>query len=438
MRYNIFFMILIVLSAFGQDVATLTESDAVKMALAHHPSLIAAQAEANMASSRTIAIQSEGKLQLSANGQATFSTMGNVLAAPVIPQALLQSQGRASLGINGTAMLPIYTGGRIQSNINSGQFTANAAKQDVAMVRTQVAYNARVRFSDWVQALAMHNIANDTLTAQTKNTQVIQQLFDVGKVPRFDLLRAQAEMANAQQLVTNSQADVNVARAMLAQALGVKVDTISTTPFNEDTPVNIEKSLETALKKRPDLLASGYSVNSAKAALSALNANYRPQVYAVGMVDATAPRNMNKSAGFTIGLIAGMPILDGGRRKAETNEAEQAIIKANANRDVVELQVRADVASAEARVNAAKQNIDTATIQVTAATEAYTVAEARYSAGKGTIVELLDVQRALTEARQSLVIAKSQYRTTIAALYLAMGITFTDNDKPIEMKTIDF
>jgi outer membrane protein len=429
MRYNIFFIILMVISAFGQDVATLTEADAVKMALAHHPSLAAEQADANMASARTIAMQSEGKLQFSANGQTTFSTMNNVLAAPVLPLALLQSQGRASLGINGTAMLPIYTGGRIQSNINSGKFAANAAKQEVAMVRTQVAYNARVRFSDWIQALAMLNIVNDTLTAQTKNTLVIQQLFDVGKVPRFDLLRAQAETANAHQLVTNSQADVIVARAMLAQALGVTVDTIPTSPAINETTINIEKSLETALKKRPDLLASGLNISAAKSALSALNGNYHPQVYAVGMIDATAPRNMGKSAGFTIGLIAGIPILDGGRRKAETNEVEQAITKANANHDVIELQVRADVASTEARVNAAKQNIDTATTQVTAATEAYTVAEARYAAGKGTIVELLDVQRSRTEARQSLVIANAQYKATVAALYLAMGIDVVEKDK---------
>ena len=50
------------------------------------------------------------------------------------------------------------------------------------------------------------------------------------------------------------------------------------------------------------------------------------------------------------------------------------------------------------------------------------MAQARYDGGKGTIVELLDAHRALTEARQNLVTAQAQYRGTLATLYQAMGL----------------
>lgn len=422
MKFNIFLLILMTVSVFGQETVSLSESDAVMTALARHPSLAAAQAGAEMAFSRVNAARSEGKLQLSANGQATFATMGNVLASPVQPQALLAVQGRASSGVNGMAMLPIYTGGRIQSNIKSGQYNADAAMQDAAVTRVQIAYNVRLRFYEWVQALAMMKIADDALTAQTKNTLVVQQLFDVGKVPRFDLLRARAEQENVRQQVAGSHADVAAARAMLAQSMAVAVNTIPTVPSVKDTLPLPEKSLEIALKKRPDLIASAYKIESAKAALSALNANYHPQVYAIGMIDASVPRNMGKSAGFTIGLIAGLPIMDGGRRKAESSEAEQAIKQAAANREVIMLQIHADVESAEAKLIAAKENIGTAASQVAAVKEAYTVAEARYAAGKSTIVELLDVRRALTGAEQNEVIAQAEYQKILASLYMAMGI----------------
>jgi outer membrane protein TolC len=414
---------LLMAGAMAQDVPqTLTEADAVQLALQHQPMLRAAQAEAGMAQARAGQAQAEAKLQVSGNALAAASSMRNVLAAPVMPQALLQSQDRSSLDLNGMAMLPLYTGGRIQSSMRAARLTASASQHGVTLARTQIAYAARTRFAEWQQALAMLTVAQDTLTSQTKNTQVTQQLFDVGKVPHYDFLRAQAAQASAQQQVTNAQADVIAARAQLAQALGIPAESIPAVPAVEALPGPPTNTLATALVTRPDLLAAQQTISASNATVSARKASYQPQVYAVGMIDALAPADMGKSAGLTLGVVAGIPILDGGRRKAELGEAEQGVAQASANRDALELQVRADVAGAEARVTAARQNIDTATAQVTAAAEAYTVAQARYAGGKGTIVELLDAQRALTEARQSQVTAQAQYRGTLATLYQAMGL----------------
>lgn len=413
--------------AMAQDVLpTLTESDAVRLALQHQPLLRAAQAEAGMAQARVSQAQAEARVQVSGNMLAAVSSMRNVLAMPAMPQALLQSQARTSLDVNGMAMLPLYTGGRITATVQAARLSAAVSQQQVALTRTQIAYNARIRYTEWQQALALLTVTQDTLTAQTKNTQVTQQLFDVGKIPRFDLLQAQAAQASGQQRVTNALADVIAARALLAQALGMAIETIPVSPTSEASAASMQNSLETALASRPDLLAAQQSISAATATVAVRKANYQPQVYAVGMVDALLPADAGKSAGFTIGLVAGIPIFDGGRRKAEITEAEGTVAQAKANREVVELQVRAEVIGAEARVTAARQNIDTATAQVTAAQEAYTVAQARYAAGKGIIVELLNAQSALTEARENQVIAQAQYHGALATLYQAMGLDVLD------------
>ena len=123
-----------------------------------------------------------------------------------------------------------------KSSIRAARLTAAASQHGISLARTQIAYMARMRYAEWQQALAMLVVAQDTLTAEAKNTQVTQQLFDVGKVPRFDFLRAQAAQASAQQQVTNALADVTVARAQLAQALGVPIETIPSTPAVETLP----------------------------------------------------------------------------------------------------------------------------------------------------------------------------------------------------------
>lgn len=415
---------LLMTAAMAQDAPPpLTETAAVQLALEHQPMVRVAQAEAGMAQARVGMARSEGAVQVSANGLAVASSMRGAVAVPgVMPQAILQSQDRTSLDLNGMAMLPLYTGGRVQRSVKAAQLSADASQYQVAVTRTQVAADARMRFAEWREALAMLIVAQDTVTAQTRNAEVTQQLFDVGKVPRFDVLRAQASLQSVQQQVSNAQADVTSARARLAQVLGVAESTLPASPADEPLPTAPADTVTTALAKRPDLLAAQQRIAAAEATVSARKANYQPQVYALGMVDALAPADMGKSTGLTVGVVAGIPILDGGRRKSEIQEAEQGVALARAMRENLELQVRADVAVAEARVTAARRNIDTATAQVRAAEEAYTVAQARYASGKGTIVELLDAQRMVTEARQSLVAAQARYRGTLATLYQAMGL----------------
>lgn len=414
---------LLAAAAAAQEAPPLTESAAVQLALAHQPMIRAAQAEAGMAAARAGIVRSESALQVSASLLATASSMRSAVAVPVVmPQAILQSQDRNSADLNAMAMLPLYTGGRIQQAARAAQFSAGAAQYQVAAARTLAAADARMQFAAWRQALAMLAVAQDTVTAQERNALVTRQLFDVGKVPRFDVLRAQAALQSARQQVADAQADVTGARARLAQALGVAEATLPAASADEPLPAMPVDSLTTALSKRPELLAARQTIAAAEATVNARKANYKPQVYALGMADALVPADMGDATGVTVGVVAGLPILDGGRRKAEVREAEQSVIQARAMQETLALQVRADVASAEALVTAARQNIETAAAQIQAADEAYTVAQARYAGGKGTVQELLDAQRMLTEARQSLVTAQARFRGSLAALYQAMGL----------------
>ncbi len=130
---------------FAQEIPpALSEAAAVALALQHQPALQAAQAQAGMAQARAGQARAEGALQISANGLAAVSSMNSVLAVPVVmPQALLQSQDRSSLDLNGMAMLPLFTSGRIQALVRAARCTVAAAQFQVAAVRTQIACAAR-------------------------------------------------------------------------------------------------------------------------------------------------------------------------------------------------------------------------------------------------------------------------------------------------------
>jgi len=410
-------------AAYAQEPPPgLTEELAVRQALAAHPLLRMAEAEAAMAEARTGAARSERALQVSVNGLASLGNMGMSLAVPeAMPQALLQSRDRGSLDLNGMAMLPLSTGGRIAATVRAAELTAAGAQSRLAAMRVMVAYETRLAFQEWRAAVAMAKVAADALTAQQRQADRAQQMLDVGKVPRFDVLRTAAALAAAQQEVVKAQAEVTATAAALAELMVVPTAAFSV-PADEEPGPTPEDALGAALSRRPELTAAQHDIGAAQATVRARQAAYRPQWYAVAMADALAPPEMGQRVGVTVGVVAGLPIGDGGRRRAEVDEAEQALAQAKAARENVELQVRAEVAAAEARLGAARQNIPMATAQVAAAQEAYDVAQVRYEAGKGILVELLDALSALTEAQQSVVVARADCGKALAELYRAMGV----------------
>jgi outer membrane protein len=417
--------VLAIVSATGvvsaEPAQPLTEQWVVQTALERSPVLRAAAAELGMARARTGMAQAEGRLQVSVNALAATANMPMTLATPVMPQALLVSQDRASADLNAMAMYPLITSGRLGALVRAAQSDAAAAESDAAATRVEVAAESRMRLAMLRQALAMVGVADATLTAQRKNADFAQALYDAGKVPKFDLLRAQAALSAAQLQVANAGAEVTVARAQLAQTLGVPAESLGDTS-EEAVGTPLPNPLEAALAHRPEVRAAQRRVDAAAARLEARAAGYRPQVSAVGMVDLFSPANMDQTSGYAVGLTAGVPLVTSGRKEADLAEARQGIDQAGAMLATVELQVRAEVACAQARLEAATQNLDTAAAQLRSADEAYQVGEARYAAGKGTIVELLDSLQALREGQAGVATSRAQYDTALAELYRAAGV----------------
>ena len=407
----------------------LTEDLVVAIALGNNPAMALAEAEAGMARARLQGSRSEQTVQVSANALATLSNMGSVIQIPgVMPQAILGAQDKTSADLNLMAMVPLSTGGRVERGIEASGHDLAAFEAQLVAARVQVAFEARMRFADWQAAVASAKVAGQALDVQAEQVRISEQMVDVGKVPLFDLLRNQAALSARQLDLANAEADVTVAKARMAQVLGTAVESFSE-PANESREALPEDLLAAALAQRPDLAAARSGLAKTEAVVDVRKASYKPQVYGVGMLDVITPSGMGDSLGVSVGVAAGIPLSDGGRRRAEVAEAQQDVLRARATVSAAELLVRAEVTSAQARLAAALQNITTAAAQVVSAEEGYRVGQIRYGAEKSTVVELLDTLQALTEARQNLVKAKAGLSGAYAEMYRALGITGPGKDR---------
>ena len=408
------------------DEAPLTLKAAVEYALTHNPDLLAARQDPASAAARLEAARAAGRWSASANAFLTAGTGGMVVAGanPIMPQDLsIQQMGRQGT-LNGTVMYPLATGGRVAADKRQKSDELASAEELVRAAENDLALRVRTTYKKAALADLIVGIYTHRVTETAERLRVDQAKFDAGKIPLVFVLRDKAELADAQQSQTNAVRDLDITLLDLKQALGaplaprtILADKLVYDPRTEDA----EALVREADAARPELVAARARLAAAREGIVSANSAYRPQLALAGMGNLTSNSNVGRFGEYLVGVIASVPLADGGLRAAQVSEAQAEAAKAQRELDAMRLNAEREVRVAFANLTAADQNTRTSMEAVAQAEEDHRVAKLRYDAGKGILVEVLDSLTALVRAQVNHSQALYEYSTAQDDLNRAAG-----------------
>ena len=399
--------------------------DAVKLALENNPTITAQEAAARAARARVGAARAMTKPQLSTTTFATTGDMPSVLSgSPAVePQNIAMISNRAQFTQDVMLMYPLYTGGRLRSQIRGARGDYDAAAADVRMANLAVALEAKNAYRRVLLSEHFVEAFDNRVDESRERVRIAEEAFKEGRIAKYDLLRNQTELAEAEQELVNAQRDKDQALIDLKAALGLSQDsqlTLSGDLVAEPIQETLEDALAKAQAARPELAAVDARIQSAKAGVDIAGSAFSPQLYAVAMQDFVRVNGWGSDHGYTVGVTAAVPILDGGRRRSTRREAQAMLESVQAQRRSVIIAITRDVTSAWTQLQAAGKNVVLSQAAVDQAEEDYRVVRLRYEAGKSINVEVLDALAAVTRARTNY--AQSQYDYGIAQDRLARAI----------------
>lgn len=413
---------------YGMPVlsGSLSVADAVSTALKFSPTVESRKALTDAARARLGQAKSGTRLQLSTTATATLSSMPMILAGPdsVQPQNLSILPDRDRSNLNFMAMYPLYTGGRLAGKVREARSLENAATSEVAASELDAAMTVKTGYYGVLLARLYVDAYQSEVDESTERVRIAQTAFEDGGIAKYDLLRNQTELAESQRRLTNAGRDAETALIGLRAAMGISQDSgislgdkLVYTPSVED----LAALRATALARRPEVAAARARTASAVAAVDAARGAYKPQVYAVGMQDVGGSRGAGFEQGYTVGVAAALPLLDGGQRASVVREAEAMLRQARADERDAVLAANRDVDVAFAQIKAAAKDIELARAAIDQADEDYRVVRLRYEAGKSINVEVLDALASLTRARTAYADALYQHSVARARLARAVG-----------------
>ena len=326
-----------------------------------------------------------------------------------------------------TASQLIYDFGQTNGRWSAAESAVDASVASEDATRLQTVMNVQSAFYQAWAERALVNVAEETLVNQVRHLEQIEASVKVGVRPEIDLAQARANVANARVQLINTQNAYEVAKNQLNAAMGVMANTDYEVADEEAPAIDeedgpIDPLVKRALDARPDIVALERQRDAQNKTIRSLRGAYGPSLVASSTASEQGTQLNGMVPNWNIGLTLTWPIFQGGLTTGQIREAEANLESTDAQLTALKIQIRTQVDQARLAVRAAKSSIGAADEALTNARLQLKLAEGRYSAGVGSIIELADAQVAYTNARAQVVQAHFSLSNSRAQLVTALGI----------------
>jgi outer membrane protein len=280
-------------------------------------------------------------------------------------------------------------------------------------------------FTAWGQS-ALVGVAKASVEAALGHLSQTEAMVTVGTKPELDLAQVKADLASARLDLVKAENAALLAKAQLVRVLGAPLNEAFEVADAELPSVPgedgaVEPLADQATSARPELRALSAQSRMLIEQGDAVWAGYFPSL-SLGSGFNLLGANLDAMTwNWSAQLTLSWSIWKGGATSAALRENEAQQEAALAQLEEQRLAVRAEVREAQLAVRAAKAAA-IATLELDgAAAERLRLAEGRYAAGAGTIIELEDAQLAATAAKAQVVQVRVQLAVARAQLIHALG-----------------
>jgi len=410
----------------------LTLQAAVSLALRQNPDILKAIHEIERTRGQVIEVRAEALPTLQAAANYTqydprlIGTGGVSTSSSTVSSGAGDKSWRVTLQVQQT----IYSGGKVRAAMKIAELTDETSHLMLRETVATVLANVRTQFFTALLNRELVTVSEESIVLLADQLKDQQNRFEAGTVPRFNVLQAEVELANARPDLIRAKNNFHISRLQLGKTLGLDTDDepnvvgVLRIPPHE---LNLSRALAAGRKNRPILKAQRNTVASGEQQITVARSGYKPSLTTdVGyeFVNARSGTNLAKvDNGWYLGVNGTWNIFDGFQTKGKVEQAVASLSSAKVSLADSVQQVELEVQKAYAQARVSRQVIESQSKVVEQAEEALRLAKERLNAGAGTQLDVLNARVALTKARTTQKQALSDYNVALAEYDRATGST---------------
>lgn len=329
------------------------------------------------------------------------------------------------------ARQPLFAGGGILANYQASKIAENAALVEETAKSQDVVQDVKITYYNILRMQRLRDTSRQAVGMLAAHRDVAQNFYQVGLIPKNDLLQAEVELANGRQALVRAQNAVELAKARLNTVLKRElslpvevVDVLDYKPLNQ----SFQDCLESAWQHRPELKISALKAEQAGKMVRVAQSEFFPSVNFVGQyarfgdtpsVSGTEYKDMES---WQVMAVASWNFWEWGKTKFRVDAGRamenQAIDQAKELNDQIALEIK----NAYLLLQEAESQIAVSQKVIDQAEENFRISEARYKERVARSTEVLDAQTLLTRAKSEYANALADYNISLARMQRAMGV----------------
>ncbi len=400
-----------------------TLQDALEKAYRTNPTLNAARAGQKATDEQVPISRANGlpSASISARYTQTFESQNDSLGNPI-------RNGNATFNLS----VPIYAGGAVKNGIKAADARVESGRANLRGTESTVFAQVVAAYMDVIYNEAVVDLNRQQVKVLGVNLQSTRDRFQVGDLTRTDIAQSEARLAAAESNYESAQSNLIGARETYVRLVGDVPVALQTPPALPNFPASPDMAVQSALSHNPDLIAANKAIDAARYDTAVARAARLPKIS--GVASGTYSNNFDSAKSFStfisaqqtdkyaaVGLQATIPLYQGGGPSAQIRAANDRTSQAIEQAIATERGVIAQARAAYASWRASNEVIASSQKQVAATSLSLEGVRAENSVGNRTILDILNAEQELTNARGQLLLAQRNAYVAGFSLLAAMG-----------------
>ncbi|MFR9620519.1 MAG: efflux RND transporter permease subunit [Rikenellaceae bacterium] len=319
--------------------------------------------------------------------------------------------------------------GALRNEKRSAQASLEAMRWSYRGVQLSMAAQVATTYFTLQQATSNLHIAQHTYDLRLANSALTDSMYRYGMSSAIDLEQSRSLLYAAQSDISTYRRAMEQSHMSLATLLGenpsatigTTVGEVGDTPLPPTIPIGIPSQL---LTRRPDIAEAYYNMQSAAAKVGIARAERYPTIAltaAGGLVSTTLKELFNGAWAWSATADIVQPIFSFGKLKGREQMAREAYVASMLDYEQSMLSAFGDVERALIAIATYGQQRTSATRLVVANQRIAYLVGALYDSGMENYLNVIDAQRELYSAQQTLVNVVAEQYISYVDLYKALG-----------------
>ncbi len=410
---------------FPAVVSAQTLEQALGKAYANNPSLNA-QRSALRATDEGVAQAKSGYRPIIVGSADAGLTSSNVRTPTigVLPGTRNGSDNKPR-GVGVSLEQPLFDGFRTPNAVKGAKAGVLAGREELRNVEQNILFDAVEAYMNVLRDFAIYDLRRNNVDVLSEELRATSERFNVGEVTRTDVAQSQSRQALARAQLSVAEANLKASRAIYRQVIGEDPGKLSAGRPVADRllPRTLDQALKASYTDHPAINSAFHRVDASTLNVKVIEGELYPSLSVRASAqsrwnDTDQSKQLNSAS--VVGQLT-VPIYQAGAVSSRVREAKELLGQTRLEAEVIRDQVRAAVVSSWGALEGAKSQIEAARAQVTAAQSAFNGVREEAKVGQRTILDTLNAQQELLDARVNLITAQRDRVVTSYALLQALG-----------------